>query len=186
MSRTGVGRTTNILNVDMQIEFGQLITQMNNVYKGLNKEQKMKILNNAAIPFINSAQAKTPVSSKIHFRYNTAKLIKGIRAPKGFGRKIAQYISGNLKLSIKALRKGVFAKFDNVLYVGPLLARGKEGGKGTFGRARFDGYYAHFLEFGTSFMSKRPFMRPAFEATKMQIIGRIKLGLQKHIAKYTK
>ena len=82
MSRTGVGRTTNILNVDMQIEFGQLITQMNNVYKGLNKEQKMKILNNAAIPFINSAQAKTPVSSKIHFRYNTAKLIKGIRAPK--------------------------------------------------------------------------------------------------------
>ena len=45
---------------------------------------------------------------------------------------------------------------------------------GLTGFANSDAYYWRFLEFGTSKMSARPFIRPAFESTKSQQIEKLK------------
>lgn len=37
-------------------------------------------------------------------------------------------------------------------------------------KSKFDAYYFRFVEFGTSRMPARPFMRPAFEAKKMEAV----------------
>jgi HK97 gp10 family phage protein len=46
----------------------------------------------------------------------------------------------------------------------------KQGKKGDKSQ---DAYYWKFVEFGTSKMSARPFLRPAFEASKLQAVDRI-------------
>lgn len=54
----------------------------------------------------------------------------------------------------------------------------KQGKKGNLSQ---DAFYAKFVEFGTSKMSARPFMRPAFEAKKNEAVEAIKAYLQKRI-----
>jgi HK97 gp10 family phage protein len=44
-----------------------------------------------------------------------------------------------------------------------------------------DAWYAHFVEFGTTKMAAKAFMRPAFESKKMQAVQAIKEYLQKRI-----
>lgn len=44
-----------------------------------------------------------------------------------------------------------------------------------------DAYYASFVEFGTSKMAAKPFMRPAFEAKKTASVEAIKAYLEKRI-----
>ena len=44
-------------------------------------------------------------------------------------------------------------------------------------------YYWQYLEFGTSRMAARPFLRPAFESTKNAALQRIKLRLRTEIEK---
>jgi HK97 gp10 family phage protein len=53
---------------------------------------------------------------------------------------------------------------------------GKYGQKGVAANGKFDAYYWRFLEFGTSKMAAKPFMRPAFEAKKeraVEVIGEV-------------
>ena len=44
-----------------------------------------------------------------------------------------------------------------------------------------DGWYAHFLEFGTSKMSAKPFLRPAFEGSQNQSLSVAKEYIAKRI-----
>lgn len=44
-------------------------------------------------------------------------------------------------------------------------------------------FYGRFLEFGTKFMSKRPFLGPAFEALRGTILDTFKLELRKAIGR---
>lgn len=44
-------------------------------------------------------------------------------------------------------------------------------------------YYGRFLEFGTSTIGKRPFMGPAFEATKQQVVELFRQELSKEITR---
>jgi HK97 gp10 family phage protein len=46
-----------------------------------------------------------------------------------------------------------------------------------------DSYYWRFVEFGTSKMSARPFMRPAFDGNKLEALNRIKEYLTARIDK---
>lgn len=49
-----------------------------------------------------------------------------------------------------------------------------------------DSYYWRFVEFGTSKMAARPFMRPAFEAKKVEAVDLIKQTLREKIAEATR
>lgn len=133
-------------------------------------EQRRDILEQGARPVVEAARQHAPVGTSIHYRYNTPKVAKGIRAPKGSGAIVATYLPGNLRSSIKAL---FFKRAQSSVFIGPVRARNP---KGTFGpdysftyeggtvsAARADGYYAHLVEFGVPDLGipPQPFMRPA-------------------------
>lgn len=72
------------------------------------------------------------------------------------------------------------SKLTQVFYVGvrkgkKFRVQGKKGDKSQ------DAYYAKFVEFGTSKMTARPFMRPAFEAKKEAAVDAIKAYLETRI-----
>ena len=54
----------------------------------------------------------------------------------------------------------------------------KQGKKGTLSQ---DAYYWRWVEFGTSKMAARPFLRPAFEQTKMAAVERMKAYMTERI-----
>ncbi len=60
---------------------------------------------------------------------------------------------------------------------------GSVGQKGVKAYGRMDAYYAKFVEFGTSKMAAKPFLRPAFEARKEDAITAIGLKLDEYIQK---
>src|SRR5574337_608603 len=53
--------------------------------------------------------------------------------------------------------------------------------QGKSGKLSQDAYYASWVEFGTSKMAARPFLRPAFEAQKNAAVEAIRDYLAKHI-----
>lgn len=59
---------------------------------------------------------------------------------------------------------------------------GSVGQKGVKRYGKFDAYYARFVEFGTSKMAARPFLRPAFEAKKNDAAQAIGDTLAKELA----
>ena len=101
-----------------------------------------------------------PRSSKPHMRYSTGKLVRRIRAPKGYGRVAATYDPGNLARSIKALK---FARSKTKAWVGAKLAKGV-GTTGRFSGSRTDGYYLHMVDGDTKYHSGTGFFTRAAEA----------------------
>lgn len=86
------------------------------------------------------------------------------------------------------LRRAIYQKQINelsdaqrqVFFVG--VRQGKKYRKqGKKGDKSQDAYYWKFVEFGTSKMSARPFLRPAFEASKLQAVDRIQEYLAERI-----
>lgn len=45
------------------------------------------------------------------------------------------------------------------------------------------GYHAHLIEFGTSKMSARPFLRPAWDSTKQKVLDEIESEIWKSLSK---
>jgi len=85
-------------------------------------------------------------------------------------RRIVPKRTGNLAKSIgvnKRRSKGTIVHFS----VSP-----RKGGK-------YDGYYGHFVEFGTKKMAPRPFMRPAFENKGEESIDAVRAYMKKRIEK---
>lgn len=172
---------------DMQFEHDvkELLSKLKKMSEGLDSEEKKKILSYAAEPLVQKAASLAPQSDRPHYRYDTPKLAKGIRAPKGLGKRVATYLPGNLKMSIQVLKHGVFKRLKSVVFVGVKVSR-RGSGKGTFGMRRFDAYYSHWVEFGTKFMRARPFMRPAFQSTKLEIERRIVAGCKSYFQKFAR
>ena len=72
-------------------------------------------------------------------------------------RRLAPIDTGNLKKSIATIRR----KGDrNTVQFSVTPSKG----------GKHDGWYAHFLEFGTSNMSAKPFLRPAFESKQDEVL----------------
>lgn len=147
------------MNAETQRELTHLIKQLRKV-SDTAKKQSQKAFKEAAGPLVSAIQARAPQSEKAHHRYNTSKLSKSIRAPKGMGNIVATYQPGNLGRSFKTL---TFRR-SAAVFVGAKLAKGNN--KGTFAGARTDGYYAHWVEYGApgQNVAASPFVRPAVDA----------------------
>ena len=75
-------------------------------------------------------------------------------------RRLVPIDTGNLKKSIVSIRR----KGDkNTIQFSVTPSRGKN-----------DGWYAHFIEFGTSKMSAKPFLRPALESQQSEVLQKTK------------
>jgi len=81
--------------------------------------------------------------------------------------------SGNLRDSIAVAdegQSGVLSQGGVEVFVGP----------------QADGFYGHFVEFGTVNMAAEPFMRPAFDATRDEVMDRLGGDLWRPIEKAAK
>jgi len=115
-----------------------------------------------------AAESAAPKSRKVHFRYNTAKLTKKIRAPKGSGKIVATYTPGNLGRSINVLK---FNRAKSKVFVGAKLARTTTG---NFSGRRVDGYYMHFTEKGTKKIQGSGWFLKSWERSKGRVLGIMK------------
>ena len=115
-------------------------------------------VNAGATVIREEAKARAPVSS--------GPPVKG-QAPPGtlkralYQKQIREKSSALLQTFIVGVRQGKSAKKTS--------------------KSRIDAWYARFVEFGTSKMAAKPFMRPAFEAKKEAAVQAIKSYLVKRI-----
>jgi len=147
------------------------------------QRQTKRIMTKAAGPLIEEIQFRAPVSDEPHFRYAGSRTRDITRAAKGTGKVIATYMPGNLERSFGVLS---LKKAKRAVYVGSLLD--KSGSKGTFSGDRTDGYYAYWQEYGApaAGIPPRPFIRPAVEAAKNEIVEVTKVEFTKTIEREAK
>ena len=128
------------------------------------KERK-KILRTAARPMLKEIKAQAPKSAKEHFRTKD-------------GTRVATYEPGNLQRSI------VFLPFrkSNDIWIGPKVKKGQS--TGHFSGNKVDGYYAHWLEYGTVHQAASPYMRPGFDQEKRPTLARIEQGVKKKVDEF--
>lgn len=164
--------------IDQEIE--RALAKLRHLVKTVDDpETREKILRPAAEILQRAAQANVKNATKTVKRYSTGKFSKKLRAPKGKGNVVATYEPGNLKLSMQVLK----FKRSKALFVGAKVM--KRNPTGTFGKGRrADGWYAHFIEFGTKRAKAQPFMRPAVHATERAVKTRIKYGLETEVKRW--
>jgi HK97 gp10 family phage protein len=126
--------------------------EVNEAIRKLQKvSDRVKADSNTALragakPIVSTAKSLAPRSKEEHYRYKD-------------GRKVATYYPGNLRRSIRVLP---LRKTKSAVIIGPKLARSSGGpAEGQFSGNRVDGYYAHFVEFGSLTIPPKPYMRPA-------------------------
>lgn len=145
------------MDAQLQREINDLIRKLQGLSTEVKKESQ-EAFREAAGPLVSAIKARAPQSDKPHYRYGTAKIAAGLRAPKGSGQIVATYMPGNLQRSFKTLK----FRRSSAVFVGPNLAKSNK--SGTFSGARTDAYYAHMVEFGTINNPAQPFVRPAVAA----------------------
>lgn len=136
------------LNAKFQEELNDAIQKLRAIGPVVKKDLQADLTEAAGI-LVSAVKARAPQSDQPHFRYNTAKVVKGIRAPKGKGNIRAVYLPGNLKKSIQALK----FRRSQAVFVGPKV-----------GSKMPDGYYAHFTEFGTKYQPAQGYVAAAVSA----------------------
>ena len=142
----------------------------------LEREQK-NILEYAAKPMVEAMKAGAPVGTKVHLRYPKS---RGGRAKRGEGQSVAKYYPGNLKGSFRVLD---LKRAKTSVIVGAQLAKG---GKGTFGKSKYDAYYLAMVEFGTRHTPARPFVRPAIISASPAVIKRVMLACRMFTEKFAR
>lgn len=150
---------------DWQKQVADAVKVLDRFTRGLESERK-KMLEYAAIPYANEVQRRAPVGSRIHYSYKD-------------GKRTGKYYPGNLRKSFRILD----LKTNSVVIVGAKLTRG---GRGTFGLGRFNAYYLQYLEYGTSKMAARPFVRPAWISAAPHCIRRINNAARLYAEKFTR
>lgn len=133
-------------------EFTRKIVALFNEIKRWDLRQEIA---QAAAPVVIASARKRAansfVNNKIHYTYNTPKVIGKIKAPKGKGRKTGVYYPGNLQRSIVDIadKRQRYKKKTYKVIIGPFYR-----GRGpSFGSARqifnsenrINGYYAHMV-----------------------------------------
>ena len=138
--------------------FDELNKEFANCYVPNNIQRE--ILQEAAAIGVTYARQEAPVAEESVKIYNTAKVSKKFRAPKGKGtvRKIIR--PGNLPKNIKVYTHGKFKKINSAVFYGPKYPQAA---------------YAHILEFGSKFIKGDfSFMKPAFQKAKGPMLSLIK------------
>ncbi len=149
--------------------------QIKDISKKFDDKTLRKIFRKGSKPYITAVRSSAPKATKTVKRYNTAKVLKGARAPKGSGNVIAEYTPGNLGRSMKVLP---LRRAKRAVIVGPKKVRNS---RGIFSGRRADGYYAHMVEFGTTHSASHPFVEPAWQASKGAVLSNIIGELRKEI-----
>ena len=153
------------LNI-MDAEINHIVKNLRKLGKTFDEKELRKISIKAAKPIVKAARAKIKDSNRPHHRY-----YKG-------GGLAATYMPGNLRRSIGVLR----LKNTPEVYVGPRATKGKK--NGTYSGGRVDGWYAHFIEYGVPHRAPIPFMRTAFDETKLVVVGILSRGAQRLFDSY--
>lgn len=166
-----------MISIDKK-DIQELNNKLANLGKSLDDKTLRKLMRKNAKPFIQAARLKAPVSRRIVHRYNTPKLSGKLRAPKGSGKIVASYSPGNLGRSINTLP---LRRLKRAIIIGP--KKQKRNNAGLFRGARVDGFYAHFVEFGTRYTQAKPFVAPAWSQTRNQVLRGIESDLNKLILK---
>lgn len=142
---------------------------------------KRKVLRKAGIIVRDAAQKIAPRNKRraVSYRYGTPKLSGNLRAPKGKGVRIAEYLRGNLAGAIRVLglRKAARA------IIGPKVSkRGNSKGRFGPGTRRFDAYYAQMV-FGSAKAFQRQVMVRALQQTTGQATDAIERELKTELTK---
>lgn len=166
-----------MISID-QSDVKELNSKLEKLSKSLDDKTVKAIMRKNAKPFIKTARLKAPVARRVVKRYNTAKLSGKLKAPKGYGKVVASYAPGNLGRSIRSLP---LRRLKKAVLVGPKKA--KRNDTGLFKSNRVDGFYGHFVEFGTRHSKASPFVAPAWAQSKDQVLRGIESDLSKHILK---
>ncbi|MCB0574049.1 MAG: hypothetical protein KDC61_05735 [Saprospiraceae bacterium] len=139
------------------------------------KRDTDRVLREAAGPLRAAVAGRAPRSDKPHKRYNTPKVSRSLRAPKGMGRVVATYQPGNLSKSFRVLsfRRARFAKF-----VGPGFDKTGAGRKP-------DGYYAHMVNFDTANVDGSRRSGAHFVEAAVSAAGPVALNIATRLMKQT-
>lgn len=156
----------------MSIEgMGKIDYILKNLPKKLAKKAIIKAFRMGARPIVQTAKQKVPISGKKSWMTSHRHISKGVQSTK-----LKRKRSGDLKRSIGV----IVGKVGIALWVGP--SRG--------GRKEADGWYAHFVEFGTAStgwgkgIKKKPFMRPAWDQNNKKTLKIIENELGNQITKF--
>lgn len=144
------------MTLDQEVKFA--VKQLQGLAKEIgNQRTRKRILRKAALPIVAAAKANVKVADEPVKIYNTKKLSKNIRAPKGQGNVVAVIEPGTLRdaIGIKTFRKS------------PDVFVGVTGKKKD---PNFP-FYAAWLEYGATNVDgtrrePKPFMRPAVDSTQ--------------------
>jgi len=169
VARDSFSVATKQLNKDVK----ETIKTLNKLPKVLRKEVRKEILKKAAVPMVEAAKQNVPISTNEHFDY-------GATTNKGGEKDRTRYLPGNLKKSIRLIE---FLKSWDI-FLGPKIQKNPRAK--TYGRneRNVNAYYAGFVEFGTAHSAPQPFMRPAFDATKLTVLSIIAREVEKEVNNY--
>lgn len=136
---------------------------------------------------------------QLPLRLQDRTILAALRAAGQVIRKEAQARVPLLKQPVPHRKRGVVRKaisvrrsrLDNIkgkrsgVYIGvkPLGRKEIKGFKGGTGRNPDDPFYWIFLEFGTSKMSAKPFLRPAFEAKQFEALRKFEEYMKARVEK---
>lgn len=153
--------------VDIQIKEAELKKAISNVSSlgtAVTTRQRKAALRKAALLIRNAARKNVPVAEEVTKRYNTPKLSKKLKAPKGQGNVVESYQPGTLRddINVKSLRR------SPDLFVGPGTSTKKP-----------VAYWAHYIEFGTKHIRPFAYMRRAVETTKSAALSQAIADLEK-------
>lgn len=159
------------LTAQQRQDVARLNARLENL-KSFSKLSKFqKELAKAGNIVVVAAQSLAPQSDGPHARYNTTKIRKSWRAPKGLGEVAAIYEPGNLRRSIQVLPR---YSGRNWLLIGPRLHKGKTSGR--FSGRRVDAYYAGMVHNGTVFQTAQPFMEDAAKSVGDLVVAQLRAG----------
>lgn len=143
------------------------LSELGNRLKELDIEMQMRLLSASTGAAASTVRKEVEVQARAKFKERTGALFRAIyvkRKKIGDDFQVCYFIG---------IRKG--KRYRNLT-----LKFGKNKGQ----TVNMDAFYGGFLEFGAKRMQRHPFMRPAFEAKKMDAVvaakDRMRRGLQKY------
>jgi HK97 gp10 family phage protein len=152
-----------MMDAQLQREVNEAVRKLYRVANHAKKETNGAFRKASPI-LINAIKQLAPVSDEPHSRYK--------------GETKITYYPGNLRRSFRNL---TFRRSPAV-WVGPKVD--KSGTGIEYKGNKVDGYYAHFVEFGTENQRPHPFVRPAAQTAGPETLRRAIQELKKQIDSY--